>query len=657
MRHLNPRIAGSRSPLLVIASAFVLIATIGVYYPGLAGPFVFDDTSNVLLPQVRIENLSLENLREAAFATASGPLGRPISMLSFALNYYFSGYDTYYFKLTNLLIHLLNGIGLFALTYSLLGRAEAAATWSSRHRAWISLAVAAAWLLHPLNLTSVLYIVQRMTSLAALFSVAALLCYVHGRNKIVAGKSSGFAIVVGGVLLGGALAVFSKESGALLPLYIVLIEIYFFRLAAHPRIARHFRSLFIGGLAALVFVVAAVVLLDPSKFLMLDGYQTRNFTLWERLLSESRALWLYIKFLFLPVISEMGIFHDDIPVSRSMVDPVSTLFALIGIAVLAVLVPLTYRRLPLVSFAIAWFLVGHSLESTVIPLELIHEHRNYLPAFGPILGFVVTTVTARSHIRDTPHLRYAFLLVYILLLGSATLMRAQQWQSDASLNHWEAINHPESARAHVGLAVFLHNAKKYPEAEEHFRKAVDLSAHDSGNMIRLVHHLYEATGNIPDHELGKLAQVLRRNAFDSVTIWVFDMLLAVTQKDLRLHKQLLEMYEELAARTDVRLASDWQQSMHISLSRNYRDVHKDFGKALHHILQASKLQKKAPYYLEAANLYISQGLLEQARTAVKDMKELDLYLNEQDRKQLAYLESFFKEVDAAVLEVIRIQQR
>ena len=167
---LQGSIAKLRNPLFLLA--VVLVVGTVVYIPGLTGDFVFDDAGNLLInDHLRIEHLDFSSLRAAAFSGDAGPLRRPISMLSFALNYYFTGFNPFYFKLVNLGIHLLNGVSLY-LFISLLLRAlpkaidDAAA--SARHR-FLAVSVTAAWLLHPLALTSVLYVVQRMNSLSVLF--------------------------------------------------------------------------------------------------------------------------------------------------------------------------------------------------------------------------------------------------------------------------------------------------------------------------------------------------------------------------------------------------------------------------------------------------------------------------------------------------------
>ncbi len=109
MQRLTPRFI---LPLILLAVYFV-------YHIGLNGPVIFDDALNIVKNvHIRIRDLSLASLREAAYSSPSGLFLRPLSMLSFALNFYFldGNLSPTLFKLTNLVIHMLNGAGIYVLT-------------------------------------------------------------------------------------------------------------------------------------------------------------------------------------------------------------------------------------------------------------------------------------------------------------------------------------------------------------------------------------------------------------------------------------------------------------------------------------------------------------------------------------------------------------
>jgi len=333
-------------PRLLIA---LLIITAAIYYPGFSGGFFFDDAWNIENnSSIKISHLSFDSLTQVIFSGESGPLKRPISMLSFAINYYFTGEDPFYFKLTNLLIHLLNGLALFFLTQTLLGtyKRYKEPNLSDKSIGWISLAVAAAWLLHPLNLTSVLYIVQRMNSLSALFVISGLLLYTLGRQRLALGEG-GIIQIITSMLVFVPLAILSKENGALLPAFILAIEATFFQLRATTKKDRKFLIAFFSITTLCPFILGIGYLaLHPEK--IISGYLTRDFTLHDRLLTEARILWMYIQMIVLPIGQNYGLFHDDIVISRGLTQPISSLFSILGVIVLIALAIRSRIRAPLI---------------------------------------------------------------------------------------------------------------------------------------------------------------------------------------------------------------------------------------------------------------------------------------------------------------------
>ena len=215
--------------------AFLVLAGLFFYCTILAqgGPYILDDLARLTAnTRLKLTDLSLTAIHEAAFSEKSGILYRPISMISFALNYYIAGNtDAYSIKLTNIFIHIMTTCGIFLLTPGLLRRAGIA---DDRRRWWTALFITSIWALHPLHVSTVLYAVQRMTELSALFSVYAAVAYLRGREKAVARDMMGAWWIAGAVVFGGVLAVLSKENGALLPLLLLVIEGVFYRFKFHP---------------------------------------------------------------------------------------------------------------------------------------------------------------------------------------------------------------------------------------------------------------------------------------------------------------------------------------------------------------------------------------------------------------------------------------
>lgn len=478
--------------LLCFVSAFLLAVGYLAFQAGFGGGFLFDDEANIERnANIAIESLAYDELSAAAWSGISGPLKRPISMISFAVNYHFNGLDPYYFKVTNFFIHALNALGLAVLAW-LLFRSPAV-NLDRNARMWICTAVAAVWFLHPLNLTPVLYVVQRMTSLATLFACGGVICYVVGRLRQTNGHR-GWPWILIGVPCLTVLAMLSKETGALVPLFCFVVELTLFGGAALDRRGRLLASVFFAisiGVPALFFF--GYLATHPGWLESL--YSGRDFSLIERLLTQPRVVMWYLRMILVPNISEMGLLLDDIAISHSLLDPVTTLPSIVATIALIVLAFAARKSLPLLSFGILWFFCGHVLESTVWPLELAYEHRNYLPSFGPIIA--VFYYLLRSATRLTPvHARKIAAAAIIGLLAVSTHSRAQTWRSPAYLALAEVIHHPASPRNNYFAGRYLaamarqQPANKQSElidsAHAHYETALTLNPRMAAAQIALI---------------------------------------------------------------------------------------------------------------------------------------------------------------------------
>lgn len=439
----------SRYPNLgfVAASIAVLAAGLLVYLPGLPGDFVFDDVGSIANnPMLQHIPPGLDGLVQALLSAPVGGLLRPISTLTFIADAKLFGISPAAFKLTNIAIHLAAGVMLWLVARELL-RAYVPAPGRSldeRRVAWLSLAATAIWLLHPLNLTSVLYTVQRDNALAAVFTAAAMLSYLAGRRRERTGGGGGLLILVctPALILLGLLC---KENAALAPLLLLIAEFTLLHYRGRDdRPSLRARWFFVLFLALPALAIGLYFLERPAYFLA--AYQIRDFTMYERLLSESRILLDYLRWVFVPDLTQLGLFHDDIAVSRGLLQPWSTLPCMVGILLMIAAAFLCRRRLPLLSFGILWFFAGHLLESTILPLELVFEHRNYLPCFGLLLGCVGTFHTLAADATQR-RLVTVGLCCCVLLMGLVTAQRAYQWRSELEFARTETLHHPESARA------------------------------------------------------------------------------------------------------------------------------------------------------------------------------------------------------------------
>lgn len=476
------------SPLVLWSFAVLLV--VSAYFPGLHGPLVFDDQLNIVEnPGVAITDFSFASLKTALLSNESGMFKRVLPALSFGINHALAGgfADTFVFKVTNLVIHCVNSALVFWLLYRLwplvsLSREEEPDR--SRGAVYGALFCTLLWALHPLQLTSVLYVVQRMTSMAGTFALLGLCLFLRGRLLLRGGRPEGVRWMYAGILSGTALGLACKENAALLPLYAGVIEFTLFERSSLAKKPRRELWLFF-TLLLFVPAVAGVIYLFIYPGGLLQGYVNREFSLNERLLTELRVLWFYLYMLALPDIKTMGLFHDDLSLSRGLLTPATTLFSLAAWLVTISLGILFRRKFPLIAFGLFWYLAGHAMESTVIPLQLIHEHRNYLPAIGPIfaVGRWVMKPLGSDPARFCRGLAAAALVIGLFLL---TFQRAENWSSENRLIERWAANHPDSPTVQYLMGEVLQKKYKDPrQAYGYYFKAARLQPEEVGYRIAL----------------------------------------------------------------------------------------------------------------------------------------------------------------------------
>lgn len=459
----NPRAA----QLALIGLTLLLLLCGLVYLPGLQGPFVFDDTPNLLTPLQDWLHGDI-SWREIVLGNSSGLLGRPLSMLSFLANAAATGLDPAPFKATNLGIHLLCGVLLYALLARLLPRDP-----SLKNRAALAaLLVTGLWLLHPMQVSTVLYVVQRMAQLSALFTLAGLLVYVHGRQCLELGrKRAGWTYLFLVLPALTVAAVLSKENGALLPLLCGVIELGYFRSTPTSPRPRSVQLFFVLSLLLPGAAVLAWYGLHPQK--LLGEYDGRLFTLGDRLLTQPRALMHYMGALLLPSGPSLGVYTDDFVVSRSLLNPPGTLWSIIGLVLLAIAAWVVRVRIPAFFTGIGLYLAGHLLESTVFPLEMYFEHRNYLPSAGfflAVVGLGSWCLSKLLPLTDHPERTRRSVqwgsVALLLMLGVATWARAGVWSSLEVLTAQGLSQHPQSVRANIDAARVLQAQGRNTEVQQ-----------------------------------------------------------------------------------------------------------------------------------------------------------------------------------------------
>jgi tetratricopeptide (TPR) repeat protein len=448
-------------PLLIVVFGFL------AYANTINAPFYFDDAPNIYGNQsIRISDIGVVSL--LGVWNNSPNSKRPVANLSFALNYYFHQNAVTGYHVVNIVIHVINGILVYFLaliTFSQVSRLKNSAAPKSGDPslAWKSLFAAGVFTLHPLQTQAVTYIVQRMTSMSVMFYLLSMLLYVVGLRSHGRVRKWG---LWAGCLASWILALGSKEIAATLPLMILLYRWYFFEDLSVKWLKRN--AMYLVGLLILIAFVSFVYLGGGLWEELLRGYDRREFTIGERVLTQFRVVIFHISQLLFPHPSRLNLIHH-IPTSRSLIEPISTLFALVGIAGLVWSAIRFRKQYRVLSFCVLWFLGNLAIESTVVPLEMIFEHRLYLPMFG--FALMVSQLLWSS----APSRRWwsaGVGVLVIAVLAAATYQRNSIWRDPGTL--WSDVisKNPQAHRAYTNLGAHYLSQGMLSEAAASYRHSL-----------------------------------------------------------------------------------------------------------------------------------------------------------------------------------------
>jgi tetratricopeptide (TPR) repeat protein len=494
------------SPCRQMFFAFTVLAVLllGVYGNSFHNSWHFDDAANITNnTTVHIKALSWNETKRLLL---SGHLNadasaRPLAYLSFGFNYFFGELEPYGYHLVNLAVHFVASLFLFLFI-----RTAAGLELQNERRDprvyHVALLASVLWAIHPIQTQAVTYIVQRMTSLAGMFTIMSLYFYMRARVTLSSARA---AVFFAACFLAFVLALGSKENALLIPLSIGLCEVVLIKGSPSWPPAKKW-GLFIaviGTAAVLGFLWIALTKGDVLPAL-LAGYDLRPFTLWQRLLTESRVVLFYVSLLLYPMPDRLSLVHG-FQISTSLLNPVSTLFSVLSILGIMGLLVVVAKRYPLISFCFLFFFVNHLMESSVLPLELVYEHRNYVPSmlfFVPFaMGFCALLV--RFEAKRAMRLALFFFGAFVLMgFAHATYERNGAWKTPETL--WlDAIRKaPAESRVRHNLGALYQGRGQLQKAKEEYERALTLN-----NYARKAEEAatYFNLGNLQRH-LGNPAQ-------------------------------------------------------------------------------------------------------------------------------------------------------
>lgn len=475
-----------------------------IYSSGLSGGFLFDDIPNLKDLGVSGTIDTWDKAKNFINNGFSGPTGRPVSLATFLLNDNTWPSMAYSFKYTNLMIHLLNGVLLCWAALLLLRNYN----YKEQQAIWIALIASGIWLLHPYFVSTTLYVVQRMAQLAALFTLIGIIGYLKARLLLADKPLQAYVYMAVSIGLCTILATYSKENGALLPLLILIIE--FCNPDKQNRPIWQWRALclWVPSCAVLYLIFREINFAD-------NIWPNRNFNQVERLYSESRIVTEYLFNLFIPQIEGRGLYQDGFVVSKSLFQPITTLYSIIFLSGLALSAFALKSRYPLFSLAVLFFFAAHLMESTVIGLELYFEHRNYLAALFLFLPIASALYWLKSKI--SPKLVYLVILIVLSILSFFTYERVKLWSNTEQLLLYWAKNSPESPRAQSEIANHLMQQGKALESYQYLVNSVERMPGSALLTMQLL--LQQVSYNIAtDQDFEVAAQRLEVQSFDAQAV-------------------------------------------------------------------------------------------------------------------------------------------
>lgn len=404
----------------------LFVVLIIIYGNSFHNEWHLDDYGNIVNnPGVHLKSLSWNHIKKVFPKRLCGRL-LPLSFGTFALNYYFSGTSVFGYHVVNFFIHYIASLFLFLLIYNTLLLPRLSRQYQ-RTAYPIALLCVFLWSTHPIQVSAVTYIVQRIASMAGMFYIMAMYFYVMGRLTVATGKRCVYFVFC---LVCAAFALGSKETAAMLPVSIFLYDLFLIQGISKESIKK---NLIIMLFSLLFVMLAAVAYTDIAS--LLNGYKYRPFTMAERLLTEPRVILFYISLLLYPASSRLNLLHD-FGVSRSLLAPWTTLLAVLLILFLITGAIIASRKAPLIAYSIVFFFINHIIEGSIIPLELVFEHRNYLPSAFVFVPVAIVWVYLLEYFAYQKSIRFCIILCLTFLLaahGHTTFLRNGIFKTNISL--------------------------------------------------------------------------------------------------------------------------------------------------------------------------------------------------------------------------------
>lgn len=459
--------------------AFMLLFILQVlsYSNSFNSSWLFDDYPNIIdNPYVHINSFSWDEIKKPL------SLSRPLSYFSFSINYYFGKFDVYHYHLTNFLIHYLTSIFLFCFISRTLQLPVFNKEYDYDYYS-ITLLASSLWATSPINAPAVSIIVQRMASMAGLFYIISMYCFLRARTT---DNKKYFHIFLLLSIIAAFLAFSSKQNAIVLPISFFLYDLMFLHNEGRRNVLLSNKYIY-----AFIIISLLVVIIFHSYFASIfDGYRLRPYTMYERLLTEPRVIVFYLSLIIYPASNRFALLHD-IDISTSIISPLTTLPAILFLFFLVYLSYILTKRYPLAAFSLIFFLINHIIEGTIIPLEVVFEHRNYIPSMFLFLPLVLALRAFTRSESTSTTLKYSALFTITIFLAAqahTTYMRNFTFRTPLSLWTDNVKKAPNLSIVHNNLGREYYEHGFYQEAYDEFTQAIYLNRYNNFEQRGLPYH-------------------------------------------------------------------------------------------------------------------------------------------------------------------------
>ncbi len=459
-----------------------------IYSNSFHGEWHFDDYGNIIKnSRVHIQSFSWPDIKNCVYDASQKRLWRPLPMLSFALNYKLGKTNVFSFHVFNFSIHYLASVFLFLFIYNTLKLPRLKEQYENIAYP-IALLATFFWALNPLHVTCITYIVQRYASMVGLFYIMSMYFYLKARASKKSTSSILFFILC---FIAGLAAMFSKENAAMLPLSIFLFDLFLIQGVTKENINKFIKLSIIPFL--LILIIGFIYTSGFSNFFGLpdlsSGYKIRGFSMTQRVITEPRIILFYLSLLFYPINSRLTFLYD-VDISRSLLQPWTTIPAMMTIMIIIGFALYMSRRRPLISFCIIFYFLNHIIEGSIFNIELIYDYRNYLPSmllFIPAAEFIIYAIDYFSY-KTSIQIIVAFGIVIIIFgMGDITYSRNKIFSDDYLVWFDNIDKSPNLSRPHdaIGSIYLNHNEREKGYAE--YQKATSLNNFGGSNNALAIH--------------------------------------------------------------------------------------------------------------------------------------------------------------------------